>query len=178
MEANLRPGTPVGGRYNPSTGTLEGEIVSEISDGTTRHWSTRKQWVENAFTWYSIGTFTAGGSIIGTWSDPIPVVIGRDGIDGIDGKDGVDGVDGVNMEFIFTLLTGDEQFQEIETPYSDPDTTDYVPTLENEGSTDVDWFDHPQGISREFQIEAMCYRKKNYSTGKWGVWVGPTKWSI
>lgn len=177
MDANIEPGVPTGGIYNPSTGLLEGDIISTLSDGSIALWSTTKRWIENAFTWYSIGTFTAGGSIIGSWSQPIPVVIGRDGIDGIDGKDGRDGSDGVNIEFIFTRVADSDAFDALTTPVSDPNVTGYVPTIANGGST-VDWFDHPQGITRELQIEAQCYRRLDSETNKWTNWSGPYKWSL
>lgn len=177
MSPNIEPGVPTGGHYNPNTGLLEGDITSTLSDGTTAYWSTTKRWVENAFAWYSMATFTSGGSIIGTWSQPIPIVIGRDGTDGIDGRDGRDGSDGVNIEFIFTRVADSDAFDALEKPNNEPTITGYVPTIANGGAT-VDWFDHPQGITRELQIEAQCYRKLDYETGNWTDWSGPYKWSL
>ena len=76
------------------------------------------------YTYLSMGTFSSTGDIIGTWSDPFCINSARNGKDG---KNGRNGVDGNSVEFIYKLCADLTEFGNLETPYSDPDVTDYVP---------------------------------------------------
>ena len=70
-----------------------------------------------------MGTFEySTGENISGWSDPICINSAKDG------KPGRNGIDGRSIEFIYTLCKDSDEFSGLETPYSNPDVNDYVPT--------------------------------------------------
>ena len=105
--------------------------------------------------WMSNATFDENG-IVSDWSDPIQIT----------GEKGVAGADGVNIEFIYR--TAKDETEKIDTPYSDPNVTDYVPN---------NWLDHPSGVSETVMCEYVCTRTKDDVTNKWGAWNGPVLWA-
>ena len=162
--------TPQGGHWDPELNILEKPITSIVrkngtATGDIVYWDDNNNHQAGSFTWLSTGTFLASdGNLIGKWSDPVCINYAKDG------KDGRNGVDGDNTEFIYKLFHNVEDVSRAETPYSDPDTDDYIP---------AGWSDQPNAIDPDvYPVEAMCTRKRNKTTGKWGEFIGPMPWAV
>ena len=161
----LNPQTPVGGTWDATTNTLIGAVTSILSNGETVQWSTSNNHVDGMYTYLSMGTFEySTGENISGWSDPICINSAKDG------KPGRNGIDGRSIEFIYTLCKDSDEFSGLETPYSNPDVNDYVPT---------GWSDQPQGIDAvNYRVEAVSTRKYNPTTATWGDFTQPVIWAI
>ena len=162
--------TPQGGHWDPELNVLEKPITSIVrkngtATGDIVYWDDNNHHQAGSFTWLSTGTFLASdGNLVGQWSDPVCINYAKDG------KDGRNGVDGDNTEFIYKLFHSVEDVSRAETPYSDPDTDDYIP---------AGWSDQPNAIDPDvYPVEAMCTRKRNKTTGKWGEFIGPMPWAV
>lgn len=163
----LNPSRPIGGHWDVAQNKLIGPITSVLSDGSSAIWSDENNHVDGMYTYMCMGTFDSEGDLLGTWSFPICLNSAKDGKDG---KDGRNGTDGVSVEFIYKLCTDKTEFDELETPYSDPDVTDFIP----EG-----WLDQPENIDdTHYRVEAACTRKLDATTGKWTEWSVPIIWAI
>ena len=89
---------------------------------------------------------------------------------GFDGRDGVNGTDGTSAEYIFALCD-EELVAGTHYPATDPDKGDLFDSVEFAGSTSflsstnkkIEWFDHPQGVSKEHKNEYVFSRYKRTS---------------
>ncbi len=87
---------------------------------------------------------------------------------GFDGMDGINGADGTSAQYIFALC--DEELEE-GTHYPATDKGDLFDSVEFAGSTSfpsstnkkIEWFDHPQGVSKEHKNEYVFSRYKRTS---------------
>ena len=92
------------------------------------------------------------------------------GPDGAPGIDGINGADGTSAEYIFALCD-EELVAGTHYPATDPDKGDLFDSVEFAGSTsfpsstnkNIEWFDHPQGVSKEHKNEYVFSRYKRTS---------------
>ena len=92
------------------------------------------------------------------------------GPDGLPGMDGINGADGTSAEYIFALCD-EELVAGTHYPATDPDKGDLFDSVEFAGSTSfpsstnkkIEWFDHPQGVSKEHKNEYVFSRYKRTS---------------
>lgn len=94
--------------------------------------------------WMSIGQFSVMQPDKENWSTPVCVT----------GQDGRPGTDGTVLEYIYTRTVSefDENGKSLCPPLPvSENVTDYIP---------AGWYDHPQGVSFEYQCEWMCQRYK------------------
>ena len=162
--------TPQGGHWDANQNELTGNVTSIVrKDGEQTsdlvYWSTDNAHQAGSFTWLSTGTFLAEtGEMIGDWSDPVCINYAQDG------TNGRNGVDGDLYEYIYKLLHSVEEISQLDRPYSNPDVDDYVPS---------GWTDSPLSIDPDnYPVEAMCYRKRDKETRKWGQFSMPIPWAI
>ena len=153
-------------KWNVTYNILTGSFNTGCSDGSTVTWSTNNgNRVSGQYTWISMGSFGIDGNMIGVWSDPFCITSG--GKDGINGRDGVDGT---NIEFVFRLVNTNDINIALSIPA--PIGTD------EDDWHDNDWQDHPQGISPEYPIELVSYRKiVNENNKKWSNFSTPAIWA-
>lgn len=153
-------------KWNITYNVLTGSFNTGCSDGSTVTWSTNNgNRVAGQYTWISMGSFGTDGNMIGVWSDPFCITSG-----GRDGTNGRDGVDGTNIEFVFRLVNTNDINIALSIPA--PIGTD------EDDWHDNDWQDHPQGISPEYPIELVSYRKiVNENNKKWSNFSTPAIWA-
>lgn len=106
-------------------------------------------------------TFDSDGTVIASsdWQTPIC----------ISGIDGNPGVDGDSVEFIFKLYADLAAFN--------ADKVNIPPSTEPEDSVGH-WYNHPQGIDVDHEIEGASMRIKDGETGQWGAYCTPFIWSM
>lgn len=100
---------------------------------------------------------------------------------GYDGNDGVDGVDGVNAEFIYALCDSITDADEgTKYPADNQGMADLFARVDQNGEKasfgNVEWYNHPQGISAEHKNEYMMARYRKSEDSPW-TYSKPTLWS-
>lgn len=152
--SDVRPDTPVGGSWDPTTD----EIV--YPDG----WSNSDEL--GGIVWESNATFTSLGNQTHPWTIPFRIT----------GDKGENGKDGTNIEFIYTIMNTDAT-PELNVEDS-ANENDYLPGDNGQvGSNPKPWKDNPYGITEEWYVEWSSQRRKNPDTGVWENWSEPVRWS-
>ena len=173
-----KPNRPIGGSWDLNTNDIilpEGWYESPNADDV------------NKYSWMSNAVFSTENLSNPNWTDPVCVT----------GDDGVDGTDGLSSEFIYALLSNQEEAdlfkdhlrsQGISLEISQTDTVpnfilngQFIGTSikipKNDGSTfKVQLTDSPIGIDDVNKVELYWTRTKN-ATG-WSSWIGPMYWSV
>ena len=108
------------------------------------------------------------------------------GPEGLPGKDGINGTDGATAEYIFALC--DEELKE-GTHYPRTDDEDKKRSLfdsvdmkdsqwfPSESDKKIQWFNHPQGVSKDHKNEYVFSRYKRTSGGEWFYASKPELWA-
>ena len=121
---------------------------------------------DKKYLWMSTATFSEAlsGNIFGTWSDPVC----------LSGEDGRPGTDGQWKAFAYRRCENQAEFRTLvaptlNSPYKNSDDFDNA-------TIDAGWKDHPEGISKDYPIEAASIATRDRNTEEW-TYGAPFIWS-
>ena len=106
------------------------------------------------------------------------------GPEGSPGKDGINGTDGATAEYIFALC--DEELKKgTHYPTTDDEKRDLFDSVDmrdsqwfpSESDKKIQWFNHPQGVSKDHKNEYVFSRYKRTSGGEWFYASKPELWA-
>ena len=106
------------------------------------------------------------------------------GPEGSPGKDGINGTDGATAEYIFALC--DEELKKgTHYPTTDDEKRDLFDSVDmrdsqwfpSESDKKIQWFNHPQGVSKDHKNEYVFSRYKRTSDGEWSYALKPELWA-
>ena len=106
------------------------------------------------------------------------------GPEGLPGKDGINGTDGATAEYIFALC--DEELKEgTHYPTTDDKKRSLFDSVDmrdsqwfpSESDKKIQWFNHPQGVSKDHKNEYVFSRYKRTSGGEWFYASKPELWA-
>lgn len=166
-DATVTPDTPSSSEisWDPDTNT-----ITTTSESV---WKPNTDEVTGKYIWLTSGSFNSSGTLLNPgWSVPVKIT----------GDDGVAGTDGLTTEFIYRLISNEDNFKKLveylsENPLEITDT-DIVPDTNDYDICQSVWTDSPLGIDGEtWSMEVTCVRTKQ-KDGKWSKWSGPIRWAV
>lgn len=165
-DATIVPDTPSSSEisWDPDTNT-----ITTISGSI---WKPNTDEVTGKYIWLTSGSFNSSGTLLNPgWSVPVKIT----------GDDGVAGTDGLTTEFIYRLISNEDNFKQlVEYLRSNPleiTNTDIVPETKDDICESV-WTDSPLGIDGvNWSMEVTCVRTKQ-EDGKWSKWSSPIRWAV
>ena len=165
-DATIVPDTPSSSEisWDPDTNTIT------TTSGSI--WKPNTDEVTGKYIWLTSGSFNSSGTLLNPgWSVPVKIT----------GDDGVAGTDGLTTEFIYRLISNEDNFKQlVEYLRSNPleiTNTDVVPETKDD-ICESKWTDSPSGIDGEtWSMEVTCVRTKQ-EDGKWSKWSGPIRWAV